>query len=62
MLVRSANHPIMDGEDDHMRHRIVESPSGEDAQTCFNSEEYQMARHSRIADNGGDVQVTIVFG
>lgn len=62
VLVRSANHLVMDGEDDHERHLIVEFGSGEDAQACFNSEEYQKARGDRIGNNGGDVQVTIVFG
>lgn len=61
VLIRSADCTVLDGSSDCERHLIVEFPSREKAEACFNSEEYRKARHDRIAGNAGDVQAIVVY-
>ena len=61
VLIRGANHRVLDGQDDSRSHMIVEFSSLEDAEACFASKEYQDIRAERNARGAMDVQSTIVF-
>ena len=61
VLIRGANHRVLDGQDDSRSHMIVDFPSREDAEACFASKEYQDIRAQRNASGAMDVQSTIIF-
>ncbi len=62
VLARGGEHKALEGPDDFPRHVVIEFPSLERAEACFNSDEYQAAAAHRRADGAGEVRIVIVDG
>lgn len=62
VLARGGEHKTLEGPDEFARHVVIEFPSLERAETCFNSDEYQGAAAHRRADGAGEVRIVIVDG
>ena len=62
VLARGGAYKTLEGPDDFPRHVVIEFPSLERAEACFNSDEYQSAAAHRRADGAGEVRITIVDG
>ncbi len=60
VLARGGEYKVLEGPEYFSRHVVIEFPSLEAAEACFNSEEYQSAAAHRRADGAGEVQITIV--
>ncbi len=60
-LARGGNYKIMEGPDTFARFIVIEFPSLEQAEKCFNSPEYQAAASHRRS-GGGIVENVIVEG
>ena len=60
ILARGGDFKILEGPEHFSRHVVIEFPSLEAAEACFNSEEYQSAAAHRRADGAGEVQIMIV--
>ncbi len=62
VLARGGAYKNLEGPDEFARHVVIEFPSLEQAEACFNSDEYQGAAAHRRADGAGEVRITIVDG
>ena len=62
VLARGGAYKTLEGPDDFPRHVVIEFPSLERAEACFNSDEYQSAAAHRRADGAGEVRIVIVEG
>ena len=62
VLARGGAYKNLEGPDKFSRHVVIEFPSLEAAEACFNSDEYQSAAAHRRADGAGEVRITIVDG
>ena len=60
ILTRGGNHKTLEGRDHFERFIIIEFPSMEEAEACFNSDEYKSAAMFRRQNNVGDNELTIV--
>lgn len=60
VLTRGGKHKTLEGKDYFERFVVIEFPSMEDAQACFNSDEYNAAAHFRRQNNVGENELTIV--
>ncbi len=62
VLARGGAYKALEGPDDFPRHVVIEFPSLERAEACFNSDDYQGAAAHRRADGAGEVRIVIVDG
>ena len=62
VLARGGAYKNLEGPDYFARHVVIEFPSLEAAEACFDSDEYQSAAAHRRADGAGEVRITIVDG
>ena len=62
VLARGGAYKNLEGPDEFPRHVVIEFPSLEQAEACFNSDEYQGAAAHRRADGAGEVRIVIVDG
>lgn len=61
VLARGGEYKILEGPENFMRFIVIEFPSLEQAEACFNSAEYQQAATFR-REGGGEVELVIVEG
>lgn len=59
-LVRGGDYETVEGDPESRRIVVVEFPTYDDAQECYNSEVYQAAKALRI--HAGDAQFLVVKG
>ena len=62
VLARGGEYKALEGPDDFPRHVVIEFPSLERAEACFDSEAYQSAAAHRRTDGAGEVRIVIVDG
>ena len=60
VLARGGEYRTLEGPATFERHIVIEFPSLDDAEACFNSEEYQSAAGFRRANGAGQNELTIV--
>ena len=60
ILTRGGNHRTLEGPDHFERFVVIEFPSMEDAEACFNSDEYREAAAFRRRNDVGENELTIV--
>ncbi len=60
VLARGAEHKTLEGPEEFERYVVIEFPSLTDAETCFNSDDYQSAAAFRRADGVARNELTIV--
>ena len=60
ILTRGGNHKTLEGRDYFERFVVIKFRSMEDAEACFNSDEYKAAAASRRRNKVGDNELTIV--
>ena len=60
ILTRGGHHKTLEGPDHFGRFVVIEFPSMEDAEACFNSDEYREAAAFRRRNNVGENELTIV--
>ena len=60
ILTRGGHHRTLEGPDHFERFVVIEFPSMEDAEACFNSDEYREAAAFRRRNNVGENELTIV--
>lgn len=60
VLARGAEHKTLEGPEVFERYVVIEFPSLDAAETCFNSAEYREAAAFRRANGAGQNELTIV--
>ena len=60
ILTRGGNRKTLEGRDYFERFVVIEFESMEEAEACFNSDEYKAAAQFRRQNNVGDNELTIV--
>ena len=60
VLARGAEYKTLEGAEIFERYVVIEFPSLDDAESCFNSDEYQSAAAFRRADGVAQNELTIV--
>jgi uncharacterized protein (DUF1330 family) len=60
VLARGAEHRTLEGPETFERYVVIEFPSLDQAEACFNSPEYQEAAAFRRANGAGQNELTIV--
>ncbi len=62
VLARGGEHKTLEGPEVFERFVVIEFPSMEVAEACFNSAEYQEAANFRRTDQAGQNELTVVAG
>jgi len=62
VLARGGEYRTLEGPETFERYIVIEFPSLDDAEACFNSDEYQSAASFRRANGAGQNELTIVSG
>lgn len=60
ILTRGGRHKTLEGPDHFERFVVIEFPSMERAEACFNSDEYREAASFRRRDGVGENELTLV--
>ena len=60
ILTRGGNHKTLEGRDYFGRFVVIEFESMNDAEACFNSDEYKTAAQFRRQNDVGDNELTLV--